>query len=107
MNRNIFLEDPLIKTIGYQADIDDLNSGLFLFNHNEKFCGTTIAVKVMVFKDLYDGPVYSKCLFGEEECNELCLHKSNLEPCPAKCECAYVRGLLQTVKNWKKRQLPD
>jgi len=101
-DREGFLNDPLLETIGYQADIEDLEYGLFLFNHNEKNCGSTIAIRVHKFKDLYNGPVYSQCLLGSEECHELCLHKNNLEPCPAKCECSYVRDLLQTVKNWEK-----
>ncbi len=100
--REPFLEDPLLEIIGYQADIEDLEYGLFLFNHHEKNCGSTIAIRVHKFKDLYDGPIYSQCLFGTEECHELCLHKNNLDPCPAKCECSYVRNLVQIVKNWKK-----
>jgi hypothetical protein len=99
---DLFLCDPLVEMIGYQADIDDLEYGLFLFNHHEKNCGSTIAIRVHAFKDLYKGPVYSQCLLGTEDCHELCLHKNNLDPCPAKCECSYVRDLLQTVKNWKK-----
>ena len=102
MDREAFLNDPLLEMIGYQADIEDLEYGLFLFNHNKENCGSTIAIRVHKFKDLYDGPVYSQCLLGTEECHELCLHKSNLEPCPAKCECGYVRELIQIVKNWEK-----
>lgn len=101
--RSDFLTDPLLEMVGYQADIEDLEYGLFLFNHNDHDCGSTIAVRVHSFKDLYNGPVYSQCLLGTEECHELCLHKHNLEPCPAKCECSYVRDLLQTVKNWEKK----
>ncbi|MBC2716410.1 MAG: hypothetical protein HF978_13985 [Desulfobacteraceae bacterium] len=100
--RNKFLGDPKIEMIGYQADIENLEYGLFLFNHHNENCGSTIAVRVHQFKDLYDGPVYFQCLLGTEECHELCLHKNNLEPCPAKCECSYVRELVQTVKNWEK-----
>ena len=100
-----FLKDPLLEIMGYQADIENLEYGLFLFNHNEKDCGSTIAIRVREFKDLYDGPVYSQCLLGTEECHELCLHKYNLKPCPAKCECSYVRDLVQIVKNWEKQSI--
>lgn len=101
--RTAFLSDPSLEMIGYQADIENLEYGLFLFNHHKKDCGSTIAVRVHKFRDLYTGPVYSTCLLGTEECHELCLHKKNLEPCPAKCECSYVRDLVQIVKNWEKK----
>jgi hypothetical protein len=101
--RDGFLSDPKLEMIGYQADIESLENGIFLFNHYEKDCGSTIAVRVNQFRDLYHGPVFSQCLFGTEECHELCLHKFNLKPCPAKCECSYVRELVQIVKNWSKK----
>jgi hypothetical protein len=27
---------------------------------------------------------------------------NHLVPCPAKCECVYVREIMQTVRNWQK-----
>ena len=38
------------------------------------------------------------------ECPEFCLHKSELRPCPAKCECAYVREIIQVIKDWPKKK---
>jgi hypothetical protein len=35
MDRESFLSDPLLEMMGYQAEIEDLEYGLFLFNHNE------------------------------------------------------------------------
>jgi hypothetical protein len=41
-------------------------------------------------------------LTGTAECPEFCLHRSKLNPCPAKCECAYIREIIQAIKNWPK-----
>ena len=100
--RKQFLDDPLLELKGYQADIEDPEYGLFLFNHNRADCGSTISIRVGRFRDLYDGPMYSQCLLEAEECRKLCLHKSNLDPCPLKCECSYVRDIIQTIKHWGK-----
>jgi hypothetical protein len=100
-SRNDFLEDPSTDMIGYQVSFEDLSLGLFLFNHLE--CGTTLGIPAGNFKDLYHGPAFSERLFGTKECQEYCLHEDQLDPCPAKCECAYVREILQTVRRWPKK----
>jgi hypothetical protein len=104
-DRERFLADPALEMIGYQADIQSLENGLFLFNHLVENCKSTIAVRVHQFRDLYDGPVYQKCLIGTEDCAGLCLHRENLKPCQAECECRYVRDLVQIVKNWTKKTI--
>jgi hypothetical protein len=40
---------------------------------------------------------------GTEECPGYCLHQDELQPCPARCECAYVREIIQIIRNWPKR----
>ena len=100
-SRNDFLEDPSTDMIGYQVSFEDLSLGLFLFNHLE--CGTTLGIPAGNFKDLYHGPAFSERLLGTKECQEYCLHEDQLDPCPAKCECAYVREILQTVQRWPKK----
>lgn len=102
-DRENFLADPALDMIGYQADIESLENGLFLFNHLAENCKSTIAVRVHQFRDLYAGPVHQKCLIGTEDCEGMCLHRENLQPCQAECECRYVRDLVQIVKNWKKK----
>jgi hypothetical protein len=99
--REDFLEDPSTRLIGYQVNLDHLNLGLFLFNHLE--CGTTLGIPAANFRDLYHGPVYAERLFDTKHCPEYCLHEKQLDPCPAKCECAYVREILQTVQHWPKK----
>ena len=99
-SRKDFLEDASTDLIGYQVNFDNLNLGFFLFNHLT--CGTTLGITAEKFKDLYQGSVYAENLSGTEQCPEYCLHENQLDPCPAKCECAYVRDIIQTVRNWQK-----
>lgn len=99
-DREDFLEDPAIQLVGYQAHFEELETGLFLFNH---VCGNTLALYAGQFTDLYTGPVFTDCKRGCEECPEYCLHGENLQPCPVRCECAFVRETLHLVKNWPKR----
>ena len=87
--------------IGYQVNFDQLDLGFFLFNHLK--CGTTLGISAGSFKDLYNGPVFSERLTGTEKCREYCLHEYQLDPCPATCECAYVREILQIVRKWPKK----
>jgi hypothetical protein len=94
------LGDPQLQIVGYQVNFDDLLLGLFLFNHLD--CGSTIAVPAELFKDLYDGPIYAARATGTAECPEYCLYASELGRCPAQCECAYVREILQIVRTWPK-----
>ncbi len=93
------MKDPALCIIGYQVNFDLLTEGFFLFNHS---CGTTLAVKAGDFRDLYEGPIYTERMTGTPECPEFCLHRSELRPCPSKCECAYVRGIIQAIKDWPK-----
>ena len=102
-DREAFLSDSEIVLIGYQAHFEALHLGLFLFNH--KKCKTTIAIEAEYFTNLYDGPVYVERNTGEEDCPGFCLHQENLEPCPARCECAAIREILQIIKEWPKNQL--
>ncbi len=94
-NREDFLLDPQVTGIGYMPNFRELELGLFLFNH--ELCGTTLSIEAVEFIDLYDGPVFADRLTATESCPEYCFHKSELRPCPAKCECAYVRQVLDMV----------
>ena len=98
--RNDFLDDPDIELSGYQVHFKDLTEGLFLFNHS---CKNTLALKAGLFADLYDGPIFEEQLTGTEDCPEYCLKKHELRPCPNKCECAYVREIMQLIMAWPKR----
>jgi hypothetical protein len=99
--RTSFLSDPTLRLIGYQVHFQELTAGLILFNHN---CGTTLSVQAKAFQDFYEGPMFTERLTGTEACQGSCLHEDDLRPCPAKCECAYVREVLQVILQWPKRE---
>lgn len=98
--REEFLSDREVRVTGYIAHFQELELGLFLFNHEP--CKTTLAVKAKRFTDLSTGSVFTERMTGTEECPGYCLHKTELSPCPGRCECAYVRNVLDRVARWTK-----
>lgn len=98
-NYEEFLSDPDIKLTGYQVSFEELEAGLFLFNHS---CNNTLAIPAGDFTHLYDGPRFKENPLGTSGCPESCLQQDNLDPCPVKCECVYVREVLQIVREWPK-----
>jgi len=99
-SRESFLKDPALKMIGYQVHGEDQREGLFLFNHD---CHTTLSLRAGHFLDLYQGPMFQARLIGTEACPGQCLRQGDLRPCPEKCECAYVREVIQIILNWPKQ----
>ena len=100
-NREDFLHDPDVEIIGYQASFDHIKNGLFMFNH---VCTTTLAMEVMEFDNLYKGPRYDMSLTGTDDCANLCLDINELGTCASKCKYAYVRDIIQVIKNWPKSE---
>ncbi len=96
-SRDDFLGDSKLDFIGYQVNFTDLELGYFLFNHLT--CQSTIAVPAGLFKDLYEGPIFSERKTGSESCPGYCLDRDALSPCSAKCECAYIREIMQILRN--------
>jgi hypothetical protein len=94
-----FLQDPHLEPIGYQVNFRSLEAGIFLFNHD---CKGTLAIPALEFQDLYHGPIFKERATGGPECTEKCLHNEDISPCPARCECSFVREILQVVQNWPK-----
>jgi hypothetical protein len=99
-SREGFLCDPNIYIIGYQADFEELTTGLFYFNHS---CKGTLTIRAHYFNDLYDGPIFEERATRSDLCPGHCLHLGELDPCPAECECAYVREIVQIIKAWSKK----
>lgn len=97
--REALLADPQVRLCAYQANFEKPEAGQFLFNHS---CGTTFSLPAKAFEDLYSGPLYTGCMKGEADCPGKCLHSEDLSPCPAKCECAHIREILQIILNWPK-----
>ena len=102
-NRNSFLSDSSIDIIGYTANFEDLKLGILLFNHLQENCQTTMGIKAEEFLDLYKGKIFEVRNTGLEGCLEYCFNKCELRPCPAKCECAYIREIIQILKAWPKK----
>jgi len=88
--------------VGFQVDTTCPRGGLFLFNHT---CRDTFAVPANAFLDLAQGPMVAGSLRGTELCERHCLHQSDLDPCRQECECAFVREVLQAVRDWPKRRV--
>ena len=103
-SRKAFLVDPDLTYLGYQAHFEALTTGLFFFNHT---CKTTLALEVKQFRDLYDGPVFTERQTGTDACPGHCLYRESIEPCPAQCECAFVRELIQIIVSWPKTGNPS
>ncbi len=95
-NREDFLIDDDVVIVGYQVHFKNLRAGIFLFNHS---CKGTFALEVSSFEDLYDGPVFEKRATRSIDCNGYCLRKESLDPCAAECECAFVREIIQLIRN--------
>ena len=98
----MFLQDPELRIIGYQANFVKSEAGLFLFNHS---CGTTLSILTKEFLDLYSGPFYTIRMTGSDQCKGYCLNKEELRTCPAHCEFAYVREVAAIIRSWPKQPL--
>lgn len=96
--REDFLKDKLLNLNGYSADFEKLEYGLFFFTHNKTDCGSTLVLEAVNFLDMYDGPKYSERKTKEPGCPGYCLDQDNLERCDMFCECAFVREVLNKVK---------
>jgi len=95
--REEFISDPLVRLVGYQVNFGDLEAGFFLFNHLNPKCKTTLSIHTGIFSDLYHGVIFQERQEGSAKCPGHCLHMGNLNSCPAKCECNYVREVMQII----------
>lgn len=66
-----------------------------MFNHS---CGTTLALPVSTFEDMYKGEIASQRATGTPACPGHCLYQKELGSCPATCECNYVREIIQLIR---------
>lgn len=102
LSRKEFLEDSNLDFVGYQVNFSNLELGYFLFNHLT--CQSTIAVHAGLFSDLYDGPIFSERQTDTKNCPGYCGDRDAFGPCDQKCECAFVREIIQIVRNWSKNE---
>jgi hypothetical protein len=100
--RDAFILDTQLTVDGYQPDFECLEEGLFLFTHHQLNCYSTMAVTIKEFVDLYNGIRYTERKTGLSECKGNCLDIHNFKLCKAKCECAYIREVLNIICEQKK-----
>jgi hypothetical protein len=97
-NKDIFLEDASLVLEGYAADFEKLENGLFYFTHRVQGCYTTMALAARDFLSLYTGEKYPASKMGGDECPRLCLDRSKLDRCSAFCENAFIREIIQIIR---------
>ena len=57
-----------------------------------------MALKTSEFLSLYTGEKYPDSKMGGDECPRLCLDRNELDRCPAFCEYAFIREIIQIIK---------
>jgi len=92
-----FLKDPAICLVGFQANLDETEPGLYLFNHTsvENTCDTTLSVDVETFFSLYKGTMFKDLKFKSPECEGHCTRVEDLSRCPVECKNAVAREIMQ------------
>lgn len=95
-----FLEDKELVVEGYQASFSDSMDGLFLMTHSCEDCGSTLALKTGLFRELYHGPEFTEHRTNMPGCDGHCLNENDLEPCDQECDMRWVRDVLQMLKNY-------
>ena len=93
------IKDEQVHVIGYQPSFNDSYEGLFFFSHNNKECGTTIAIPVSCFANLYEGPDYTEQLACTELCNGLCQSFYDFGGCSKECKMRWVRDIIEVLIN--------
>ena len=101
--REDFLSDPFVKIKGYQVHFKKLTAGFFLFNHEKEDCRTTISVGVEKFYDMYQGPLFEEKQTKDIECVGNCLRPNEMNSCPNRCECVFVRAMMKTLASYSKK----
>ena len=94
-SRDQFINDPNIMIIGYQLNYVEFVAGFFYFNHS---CKDTFTIRANVFENLYNSPVFENWGVGSELFPEHCLRYKESESCPIKCECAFVKKIIQKFR---------
>jgi hypothetical protein len=104
LTREEFMRDPGLELNGYKADFESLEYGMFFFTHSVSNCCSTMVLLVNDFRSLYGGPVYPDRLALSEDCPRYCIDEKQMARCDALCECAFVREIMQIIRQEKKPQ---
>lgn len=79
------LDDPDLRLVGYRANVDDFDEGVYLFQHG---CGSTVELPVSV---LIKPQRKIKSLASLTACPGLCYYEKILNSCKAFCEGSKYR----------------
>jgi hypothetical protein len=101
VDRLEFILSPDISLFGYQPAFEIPENGLLLFNHIAADCGTTLAIPVAKFTDMYKGTRYINLKQGTISCSGKCLNSKDLTRCEAKCSMAFIREIMQIILHLK------
>jgi hypothetical protein len=105
--REDFLADGELILNGYQVDFSRPETGFLLFTHHREDCGSTLALEVQRFADLYRGPGHDLDLHGTTDCSGLCGRTENLMRCDRKCRNAWVRDLVAVIMEGRRQPAGD
>ena len=97
ISRDSFLRDDQTVFSGYQPHFEKLTAGFFIFTHRR--CGTTMAITLGQFKDIYADSLF-QTHSRDAETPDFCFRSRNQGKCPAQCECSSVEQLIQIITHW-------
>ena len=97
--RELFLNDPNVVLIGFMANNDDYEKGIYLFNHvlPDDSCNTTLGLFVKGFMDMYDGDIYTDLKMGTDKCSGHCAKVDLIEECNVPCRNAVARKIMHKI----------
>ncbi len=97
LSREEFLADAGVVLSGCHVETGHVAASALLFDHRAAGCGTTLAMPLRHFDDLYTGARHKVNWSTSKMCPGMCFDPHNTEPCDRECACAYVRAILQEV----------
>lgn len=100
-SRKEFLEERALELNGYLADFESIENGMFFFTHHIDGCFSTMTILAKDFIDMYTGIKYTERKKDREECPGYCLQKNQLNRCEAACEYAFVREIIQKIREYQ------
>ncbi|MGD0586407.1 MAG: hypothetical protein ABSA86_11655 [Oryzomonas sp.] len=92
------LSDPSLKLHGYQGSYKNRETGVLLFTHLNPSCGSTMALDVSEFSDLYTGATYCVGKALSAEYPRYCVDPNFSAQRGTFCECGYVRDIMCTIR---------
>ena len=95
--RDEFLQDKMVKIIGYQPDFVSRKYSHFLFFHRAKGCGGFIGIRASEFGDLRETAYPKDLCFGEEDCPGYCTDTLDLRVCSVACRNATDREVAARI----------